>query len=211
MMFIPPNYNEHEVLCIINKVLDSLVDSFAFGYYDADDMRQEGLIFASQALYNFDPDNDKGCSIEKFLRLHIRNRFLNLRRDKMHRHTPPCLSCAHRKDDHCLKWSDKAECKKWAKWVSRNKAKRSLVESGDTSELEHSLQFKYDDTVVRASNKELIEYISAHIPVHLRADYMRLIEGAPLKKTRKDALVEALRDILGELTNGKELEAWANE
>lgn len=209
-MFIPPNFNEQEVLGTINKVLDVLAPSFSFGYYDAEDMRQEGFIFASQALPFFDPDNESGCSLETFLRLHIRNRFLNLRRDKMHRHTPPCLSCAHYEDSKCVRFADKTECKKWAKWARRNQAKRSLVESGDATALEHTLHSDADDVFTHVSTHELVDYLSERIPMSLRADYKRLLEGAPLKKSKREALLETLRTLLGELTDGREIAAWTD-
>jgi len=52
--------------------------------------------------------------------------------------------------------------------------------------------------------------LSERIPMSLRADYKRLLEGAPLKKSKREALLETLRTLLGELTDGREIAAWTD-
>ncbi len=220
MMYLPDGYSEDEVLDCIQRAVSSLVSNFRFGYYDEDDLRQEGFIFACEALPRFDPNNEKGCGLTNFLRTHVRNRFLNLRRDKLHRNSPPCLSCpftnlrAVGKDSagcmrslqECSEFEDITECPKWAGWNTRNQAKRSLVESCDISKVTHITSTEETDVCTRLSHAELLQYVSDKIPLVLRADYRRLIEGARLSKPKREAVIAAVRSIAGELLNDDEIE-----
>jgi len=201
-MYLPDGLSEDEVLAAINKALDSLVSHFRFGYYDEDDLRQEGFIFACEALPRFDPDNERKCSLENFLRIHVRNRFLNLRRDKLHRNSPPCLNCCFSTNNQeCAEFSDKHECPKWSGWYGRNQAKRSLVESCDASKVTHVTPIEELDVCARLSRAELLQHVSESIPLALRADYCRFLDGARLSKPRREAVIEAVREIVGELTD----------
>jgi DNA-directed RNA polymerase specialized sigma24 family protein len=211
-MFVPEGYTEDEVMAAIEKSLNSLVSNFSFGYYDKDDMYQEGFIFAHEALPKYDPDNTQGCSLASFLRMAIRSRFLSLRRDKFHRNTPPCSTCVFKADDAdkgCKEFDDKYECPKWSGWNARNQAKRSLVESCDVEKITNNTPIDSDDVCTSLSRAELVRHISSKIPLALRADYRRLLDGAKLNKGRTDKVLAAVRDIVGELTNGKEIEAWS--
>lgn len=207
MMTIPEGFTEAEVLDAINRAINSLASNFSFGYYDEDDMKQEGFIFACEALPRFDPNNERGCGLENFLRIHIRNRFLNLRRDKLHRNSPPCLNCPFRNEHGCAEFEDKSECPKWSGWNSRNQAKRSLVESCDATRVTYVTQSEDNDVCSRLSRTELLQRVSEQIPLALRADYRRLIEGARLSKPRREAVVEAVRSIIGESIDGQ-TETW---
>jgi hypothetical protein len=221
MMHIPDGYTEKEVLAAINKALNSLSSNFSFGYFDEDDMRQEGFIYAYKALPKFDPKNSKGCSLSNFLRIAIRRKFLNLRRDKLHRNSPPCSSCFFHKKvssvDHkyyvhsiydCSEYTDKQECLKWFGWSTRNQAKRSLVESCDVSKVTYATQDEGNDVFSHLSRKEFLQHVSDRIPLALRADYRRLIEGARLIKPRREAVIEAVRIILKEIVDDSESETW---
>jgi len=209
-MFIPEGYTEDEVMAAITKSLNSLVSNFSFGYFDSDDMRQEGFIFAHEALPKFDPQNAKGCGLASFLRMVIRSRFLSMRRDKYHRNIPPCSSCVFM-DKGCKEFADKHECPKWSGWNARNNAKRSLVESCDVNKITHSMPISGEDVCTSLSRAELLQYVSDKIPLALRADYCRLLEGAKLTKARSDKVIEAAREIMGELNDGDEFEAWGGQ
>ena len=55
-MKIPKGLTESEVLDIINRTVNYLAPGFQFGYFDSEDMKQEGTIFCLEALdsFNFD-------------------------------------------------------------------------------------------------------------------------------------------------------------
>jgi len=197
MMYLPDGYTEDEVLDCIQRAVNSLVSNFCFGYFDTDDLKQEGFIFACEALPRFDPDNPKKCGLTNFLRVHVRNKFLNLRRDKLHRNSPPCLSCLFTNlRAECVEFEDKSECPKWEGWNTRNQAKRSLVESCDISKITHVVPVEESDVCTRLSRAELCQRVSEQIPLALRADYCRLLEGARLSKPKREAVITAVRELL---------------
>ena len=213
MMHIPDGFSEDEVLGAITRAVNGLVTNFCFGYYDADDLRQEGFMFACEALPRFDPNNAKGCGLENFLRVHVRNRFLNLRRDKLHRNSPPCSSCPFKvvksKDNivhisPCKEFQDLHECPKWSGWHARNLAKQSLVESCDASKITHIAHANESDICSRLSRSELLEHVSKQIPLSLRADYHRLLDGAKLSKQKREAVIEAVKELAGEILHDYE-------
>jgi len=218
-MFLPEGYTEADVLDCIHRAVSSLVSNFRFGYYDEDDLRQEGFIFACEALHRFDPNNPKKCGLTNFLRIHVRHKFLNLRRDKLHRNSPPCSACPFKttqvvarnadfthSQQECAEFEDRMECPKWMGWNTRNQAKRSLVESCDVSKVTHVAPLEDSDVCTRLSHAELLQRVSDQIPLVLRADYRRLIEGARLSKPKREAVIAAVRGIAGELLNDHEIE-----
>jgi len=212
MMQVPDGYTEQEVLDAITRAVNGLVSNFRFGYFDEDDLRQEGFMYACEALPRFDPENERGCGLENFLRIHVRNRFINLRRNKLHRNTPPCSSCLFQdkqRDSGCAEFSDRSECPKWSGWNARNQAKRSLVETCDATNVTHVTPMDELDICTRISRNELLEYVSRKIPLAFRADYCRLVEGAKLSKAKRDAVIEAVRAIAGEILYDEE-EAWSH-
>ena len=71
---------ENEVLSTIDDVVITLSSTFAFGYYDREDLQQEGRIFALEGLPRW--DITKGASLKTFLYNHVKRRFINLKRNK---------------------------------------------------------------------------------------------------------------------------------
>jgi DNA-directed RNA polymerase specialized sigma24 family protein len=180
---------ETEVLETINKAIENLAVNFQFGYYDKDDMMQEGVIFAMEALPRFDPNK---ASLEHFIRVHVRNRFILMHRDKMERKEPPCTacpesSCPYAHMDHCPR------CKAWEK---RNQAKRALVNTFDNNDIraEHSSSEAFDGSENLVEG-ELVRLVESEFPVTLRADYRRFIEGVKLPKHRREKVLIEIRKI----------------
>ncbi len=203
-MFIPDGYTESEVLKTISKVLDLLAPTFTFGYYDEDDIRQEGFIFAHEAIERFSPKNHNDCSLYTFLLVHIRNRLLNLQRNKMARPTPPCLFCPSSKDGICSKYDHIEDCVKWRNWETRNRTKKNLLESSDMHSMENSIGGdRLGDICASLSKQEILTYICENIPLSMRADYKRLIEGAPLTKKKRLHIIEVVKELLKGLFDGK--------
>lgn len=81
--------SEAELIEAIDYVVDSLAGGFVFGYFTIEDIRQEARCFALEGLRNFDPNfKSEGALEEKlrsFLFRHVRNRLMNLKRDKQGR------------------------------------------------------------------------------------------------------------------------------
>ena len=113
----------------VEEVLKGLCSKFRFGYYDEDDMKQEGWIFALDALERYDGKRP----LINFLRVHIRNRFISLRRNKLSRYEPPCTQCpfydpdCKKSNNKCSEFVNKLDCDKWDSWIKRNTSKENLM------------------------------------------------------------------------------------
>ena len=203
MVEIPKGMTEEEVLRVIESVVNILAYNFKFGYFDLDDMKQQGRMYALEALPRYKPSLG---NLHNFLRSHVRNRFLNLQRDKLSRSQPPCPSCpfydpeCRQSANMCSAFEDKMECDKYSGWVKRNGAKRSLVEPLDISiirdEKEKNMRNNTDipALIIRA---ELMGMIDKHLPVTLRSDFKKMMEDISIGKQRRDKVIEAIREILG--------------
>tara|TARA_R110000824_G_scaffold9415_10_gene42212 strand:- start:24674 stop:25285 length:612 start_codon:yes stop_codon:yes gene_type:complete len=199
---------EEEVLSIIESVVNVLAFNFKFGYFDLDDMKQQGRMYALEALPRYKPEIG---NLYNFLRSHVRNRFLNLQRDKLSRHQPPCPSCPFYDPEYkqsknmCSAFEDKMECDKYTGWEKRNGAKRSLAEPLDISSIrdenEKNMRSNTDvpALVIRA---ELMGIIDKNLPVSLRADFKKMMEDVSVGKQKRDKVINAIREILEE-DNGK--------
>jgi len=213
-MHIPEGYTEEQVLTSLENALDTVAPSFPFGYFEEEDIRQEGFLEALQILPKYDPKHKSSCSLQSFLITALRRRFINLHRNKLYRNTPPCLTCSlfDKGARECTVYEEdnKEECSKWLGWYNRNQAKRSLMESCDSSKVTHMMHGENTDVCTQLSTAELMQYVSSKISLANRADYCRFIEGARLSKQRREAVVDEVRKIVGELTNG-EFETWQSE
>ena len=199
-MFIPNGFTEQEVLQTIEDVVVKLAGPFKFGFHESDDMKQEGRILALEALPRFDASLG---TLKNFLTNHIRNRFINMRRDKLERRHPPCSSCPFYKEalDKCGAFDCKEDCEKWQGWKRRNTMKRNLMEgynpnsisenSGDSTPTSELL-------VNNMSNKEIVEYVDRKIPIGLRADYLRMLNGVKIPKGKREKILALVRDIVKE-------------
>lgn len=193
-MDVPKGYTEDQVINIINIIVNHLANPFKFGYYDRQDMKQQGWQFALEAIPKYRPSKGQ---LSTFLTTHIRNRFINLKRDKFERHLPPCKNCPFYKAEHdiCEAFDSKSHCDRWEIYNSRNLAKRSLINNNtdfeNDNEPHHSLQLMEE-----LHQSELIEYIDRNIPQEYRKEYRKLLDGVKLGKTKQEKLLDLIREIL---------------
>lgn len=184
----------------IYRVVDLLASKFRFGYYDVEDIRQEGCCFALEALASGKYDESR--PLENFLYTHLRNRFINLKRDKYIRNEPPCLTCVFydpkfkKSKNACSVFEDKNECKKLGDWRRRNAAKQSLMQPVDVAGVGDNAIKVENDTNETLSFNELKHRIDAQLPSELRSDYLRMLEGIILPKVRRQRVREAVAEIL---------------
>lgn len=180
MIKLPPNLTENEVLVAIEEVVNRLAPGFAFGYYDEDDLKQEGRIFAMEALPRY--DSNRGTSLKTFLHNHVKNRYINLKRDKYLRPAPKNIT------------QDKLD-----EWMKRNGSKRSLIDTLDISDDRNEPpSFESNSFTNALQNKELLHIIDVNLPVEYRGDYRCLLEDVKLPKNRRIKLVEILKEIINE-------------
>ena len=168
-------------------------------------------MYAIEAMPRYNPDMG---NLHNFLRSHIRNRFLNLHRDKLSRHQPPCQGCpfydpnCQQSKNKCTAFVDKLECDKYAGWEKRNGAKRSLVEpldiSGIRDEKEKNMRNNVDIPEI-VTKSELMYIIDNNLPVTMRADFKKMMEDVSVSKQRRDKVISAIKKIVEEYYDG---ETW---
>ena len=197
-MKIPKGLTEEDVLQVIDKAVAYLAPSFKFGYFDIDDMKQEGTIFCIEALpsFNFKKSNQDDVKdvLLTFLKTHVRWRFLNMRRKSLTRIEPPLCDCKLCKEDS----ANRLDCKKYSNWVQRNMAKRSLMEPFDVDEIhtrDASFVSNFNEKLL---SSDIIKILNEHIPASIRADYRMFIDGVKLPKNKRDNLMEQIKNILSE-------------
>ena len=192
-MKIPPGHDEASVLAAIEKVVGALAPTFVFGYFQLEDVKQQGVLFALEVLEKekYDPSRQ----LENFLYCHIRNQFINLKRKLVKRCDAPCASCH---SGRCC-GPNGTPCARYLEWAERNKTKGNILRPLDLGNIsdEHESRTRVDSTVEsEAEFDELLEKIDGELPLELRADYLRLREGVALPKARRTLVESAVRRIL---------------
>jgi DNA-directed RNA polymerase specialized sigma24 family protein len=175
-MKLPPNFTEEEVLSVIDEVVLSLAPNFTFAYYDVEDLKQEGRIYAMEALPRYDASYK--TTLKTFLYNHVKKRFLNLIRNKYQRTAPKGLS------------PERLE-----KWFKKNSVKRSLLDTLDISDERNEKSDNKPDIIFGMANAELFTLIDIHLPVEYRGDYRCLMEDVKIPKVRRDRVIAVIKEI----------------
>ncbi len=195
---------EKEVLEVINKTVSYLAPSFKFGYFDIEDMKQEGTIFCIEALssFNFDKScqDDVSNALLTFLKTHVRWRFLNMRRKQLSRVEPPNCECNLCKSDS----PNRLDCKKYANWVKRNVAKKSLMEPFDVDSVMSKDFSSSQDVDSAVFSSDIIKILNQYISVNIRSDYRKFLDGVSIPKQKRERLFLEIKKILKEHYSIKE-------
>lgn len=193
-MHIPPNHTTKSVMVDILHVTTALARNMRFGYHEIEDLKQEGFIFALDALPKYDEEKS---SLRTFLYMCVRSRFISMKRNQYQRLATPCSQCVFL-DGECLEFNDKLDCAKYSGWVKRNESKRSLMETGDATnrhnEFRRCVSHEHDEVDIA----ELVDRIDEDLPSELRADFCRMRDGVSVSKKRRLAVEEAVLEICGE-------------
>lgn len=191
--------------------MTQLSKQFQFGYYDVDDLKQEGTIFALKAIE--DGTYDENRPLENFLRVFIKNRFINLKRNKYFRTAMPCHSCplydefCKQTNNQCMGFTDKLECDKYAIWHRLNYAKRNLVDCVDVAGVndENEKNMKGEGHAEsQLDTNELSTYIDEHLPAEMRADYLKMLTNygaklshqAKISKSRQETIRQTIKKLM---------------
>ena len=191
-MYIPPGKTEEEVLAAIERSVNLLAKTFPFGFYDIDDIKQHGRMEAVKLMNDgrYDPKKP----LENFIYTHIKNRYLNLRRNLLMRSDAPCKAC------HSGQCCTPGGCAKYLTWQRRNLRKASLmrpVEMEDTQEKSGSTNVSEG-----MDNAEMMRKIDEQLPVELRLTWKQILDGMKVPKAKSDIVRKAVQDILGVSKDG---------
>ena len=202
---IPQGMSEDQVLQIINNIANRLASKFKFGYHELEDMKQQARMFAWEGLEHYDGIRP----LENFLWTHVRNRLYNFKRNNFGRPDKPCDSCpyfdatfSNAQGYGCKKFDDHEECDLYAGWLSRNTAKRNIM---NTAQLDMDLKAS-SSVEDMLDKKHIFNLIDKSITVQEREDWLRFVNNVRLPKTRKEAITQRILQILKE--NNIDPEAW---
>lgn len=209
-MIIPSNYTEEEVLDIIETIVNKLSYSFRFGYFDVEDIKQEGRIEALKALERYEPPGP----LENFLYIHVRNQLINLKKKKYGRNVKPCLDCPFydpnnlKSDNQCAVFADKMECDKYNSWRKRQSTRHNLmypIGIQNVMGIEDEDGMKLTSNVVNnAYNKEILRKIDENLPASLRGDYLKMKAGVKISRHRRLKVLEECKRIIHGEDDGEE-------
>tara|TARA_R110002020_G_scaffold367868_3_gene579776 strand:- start:2300 stop:2896 length:597 start_codon:yes stop_codon:yes gene_type:complete len=192
-MKIPKNYNEKEVIDIIESISTKLASKFKFGYHDIEDMRQQAMLFACEGLENYDGIRP----LENFLWVHVKNRLYNFKRNNYSRPNKPCENCPFNAyiDKQCTKYKNMNDCDPYFKWNQRNEKKKNLMTTYEYLDINYSEATKPEDDIFKS---HIYSIIDKNIPIHMREDWIRFINKAKLNKNKKEALLQQIILIIKE-------------
>ncbi len=199
MIKLPKGIEEKEFLETLEKATNDAIRNFTVAYYEIADLKQESRLFALEALPHFKVS--KG-NLYTFLRTHIHNRLINLKRNISFRPSSPCHQCGNHDLDTspseltgCYAYQDRSECIKWVKWMRANISKRNL--SNPSPNETFPTEDDGDGVVLDEIYKnELKNLISKNIPMGLRGDYLKMMDGISLPIKRRTKLLEYLKGLL---------------
>lgn len=193
-MKVPEGKTEAEVLAAIEKAVGILGPSFVFGFFDVEDVRQQGRLYALEVLERecYDPARP----LENFLYSHVRNRLINFRRDKLRRNDPPCRRC--HAGDPC--GPDGEPCARYAGWAGRNRSKSNLMRPLGLDRVADEGERRTRVGSVaegEAEVAELLKRIDEGLPAELRASYLQMRAGVAVPKARRLVVEAAVKEIIG--------------
>jgi DNA-directed RNA polymerase specialized sigma24 family protein len=191
-----PDWDQERTLEAIEYVVGLLAPGFVFGYFDKEDIKQDGRIHCLEALARYD---NKRC-LKAFLYDNLKRRYLNDVRNKLWRSDPPCKQC-HKAvmegASYCGRNGERL-CDQYADYVRRNTTKRNLMNPthmGDATEERPGRQDR--DVAAESEERELLAKIDRELPVELRSDYLRMRENLRVPQARQQEVLAAIRLIVG--------------
>lgn len=190
-----PKYKDlpSETLDIIDRVVSRLAPKFKFGYYEIEDIEQEGRIFALEALEKYDSERP----LDNFLYAHVHNRLFNLKRKEYFRPNKPCDSCPLLIKGECTGFDNMEHCIPYKKWADKKEVKKNLADSAPN--IPQDLSFvhsNYTDVDLMIDGKNLYKIVDAEMPIKFRQDWIKFCNNTKLAANKKKALLEVAKAIL---------------
>lgn len=177
-------------ISLLYKVCRKLASKYTFGYYDADDITQEAFIIGMKLLQKY--NRKKGMSLESFLYMSINNRLKDFKRDNYARIFHKCSYCNNEEnpDTPC----EYCQRRNWRIEVRKNLMKPIDIDNVSTDD-EPNIAFQ-PDFVQDVEIAELMTIIDKELPIALRADYLRMLDGITIAKTKRELIESIIIKIL---------------
>ena len=197
MSTIPRGMTEKQVMQTIDLIASRLAGKFKFGYHELEDMKQQARLFAWEGLENYDGVRP----LENFLWTHVRNRLYNFKRNNFGRPDKPCDNCpffdmSFSNSNHygCKAFDNEEECDLYAGWLKRNTAKRNIMNTANL-DIDVNQSAHLDEAL---DQKHIFNLVDQAIPVPYREDWIRFVNSLKLPKSRRQQVVELVKQILEE-------------
>jgi len=193
-MKIPEGMTEEQIVQIVNKILDFWANTIKIPSFTAEDVRQEGWVYALLGLDRFTAEPTER-NVFNFLTRHISYRLLYLKQVKEGTYKMPCKGCPFADGSMC-KLGEKKNCEAWAAWNTKFERRSSYEKVVDPIEYEHNHLYEVDlDKEI--DQKDIIRKIFNNLPFELRADFLRMLDGVYLITKRRLRLRDKITEILG--------------
>lgn len=126
---LPDGITSEQLVEIMKRVVSGYGNKFRFTIQECEDIEQRAWELALEALAKNKYDPAK-ADLEHFLRVHVRNRLINDKRDLYIRNDSPCKSCPLNAfiDLKCTAYEDPLmECEWFGPWEKRNQSRKYIA------------------------------------------------------------------------------------
>lgn len=171
---------EEQVIEVIMKVANRLAPRYSFGSYEPEDIIQEAFIIANKAMDEYDGLRP----LENFLAVVLSTRLKNFVRD-----------------NHLRYLSSSATEEEQEKWEQKYGAKKNLVEPisiDSVQDEQESNMWTKIDFLNDIQAQDIFVLIDKYLPVHIRADFLRMKQGILIPKPRRQKIEALIITILSE-------------
>ncbi len=183
---------------LVDNLSSRLARKFTFGYHTYEDIKQQAFIEAWKGLDSYDGKRP----LENFLWVHVKNRLCNFKRDNFERLDKPCLKCPlYNKtlQSECAKFENKNLCEEYCAWVARNSPKKNLVNCLDIDNIDDEKESRTSvstNYVENIEQKRILNLLDQHIPLHLRASYIKMRAGSKVSKRDRDEIKKIIAELM---------------
>ena len=171
-----------ETMEIVDNVCRAISKNFAFDHFEPDDIYQEAFIICMEILDKYDGDRP----LENFLRVSLKNRLRNFRRDNSKYYKYQCEVCNNEDIENC------ENCLRQRVIYS---TKKNIDRPKNIDEVKNEVVYESSE-VELLLRKEIFDLVSKNIPVHMRTDYLKMMSDVYVNKVRREEVIERIRDIL---------------
>ncbi len=189
---LTPEAAEATILATLEEIARIISSKISFGPYQKNDIYQEvclaGLLLMEKDAGTYDPRRPIG----NYFMVSLRNRMLNLKRDKYFR-SAPCCTCCDRFNP------PDNPCPRLKRWLTNNARKRQLSESNPAPDANPSDAASDEAAIDRELVKEIDDFVDWSFLPTMRNDYLRLKAGATIPPARKNAVSNAILAKFGPL------------
>lgn len=174
--------NDPEIFSVVDSVCQSFSKKFSFGNYEPSDIYQESFIICIETLL---PKYDGVSPLENYLKVGLRNRLLNFKRQKTLYYKFVCPECNNEVED----------CEYCVKYRLLFNVKQNLDNPVNIEDIKDDSLY-YEHIEEESNTRELYSLINKNLPLSMREDYLKMMNDVYVNKNRRAEIIERIRDIL---------------